>query len=175
MEPLSCIIVLPASTSVDKDDTINFEEAQSLEKGAAFSTTVITQELDGNPKVRIVNNNQVSTLIPEISGGLSGTVSALGKKLNCDAVLITTVRRFKQRIGSDYASDSPASADLNMVLRHSGSGAVLWSADFRETQESFLKNIFSYDKMKSRGFKWITVEQLVEQGIKERLANCPYL
>jgi hypothetical protein len=62
-----------------------------------------------------------------------------------------------------------------MALIHSHTGAVLWTGDFRETQESFLSNIFSFTKMQSRGFKWITVEQLVEQGIKERLATCPYL
>jgi hypothetical protein len=175
VEPLSCIIVLPASTSVDKDDTINYEEAQSLEKGAAYATEVIAGALEGNPKIRILTSEQVNSLVPEISGGITGTVSALGQKLNCDAAMLTTVLRFKQRVGTDYASDSPASADVHMVLRHVSNGTVLWSADYRETQESFLKNIFSYSKMKSRGFKWITVEQLMETGIKERLAECPYL
>ena len=52
---------------------------------------------------------------------------------------------------------------------------MLWTADFRETQESLLDNILTYNKAQSRGFKWVTVEQLVEQGVKDRLATCPYL
>lgn len=173
--PLSCIAVLPANTSVEKDHTIKYKEASSLEKGAAFATTVLQQELAGQTKVRLLSQDQIDTLVPEIEGGFSGTVAALGRRVNCEGVLVTTVRRFKQREGTELASEAGASVDLQMVLRHSKNSAVLWSADFRETQESFLKNIFSYDKMQSRGFRWITVEQLTEQGIKQRLDECPYL
>lgn len=175
IQPLSCVAVLPAGTSVDKNDTLSYEEARSLEKGADFTTEIMTRELDGNPKVRIVSPAQAESLVTEVSGGISGMVSAIGKKVNCDGVLLTTVRRFKQREGTEYASEEPASADLHMDLMHSRTGAVLWAADFRETQESLLDNILSFNKMQSRGFKWINVEQLVEQGIKERLAACPYL
>lgn len=175
LEALSCIAVLPAGTSVDRDDAIDYEEGRDLEKGADFATDVITTELSGNRKVRLLTADQVASMVPDVSGGLSGTVSAIGKKANCDAVLLTTVRRFKQRVGTEFASDDPASAELHMAIMHTRTGAVLWTGDFRETQESFLDNVLSFDKMQKRGFKWVTVEQLVEQAIKERLATCPYL
>jgi hypothetical protein len=175
IKPLSCIAVLPASTSVNQDETINYAKAQSLEEGAAYATEVISQELQGNPKVLMVSPSQVHSLVSQVTGGVSGTVAALGQKLKCDAVLLTTVSRFQQREGTDYSADSPASVNFSMVLRHSKHGNILWSADFREEQESFLSNIFSFSKAKSRGFKWVTAEQLMEQGIKERLEDCPYL
>lgn len=175
LEPVRCIVVLPAGTTVGKNDTVTFNSARELERGAKLATEIMARELSGNPKVRVLTANQVSNLVSEVSGGLSGTVTALGKKLNCDAVLTTTIARFKQREGGEYASESPASVRFNMVLRHVKSGAVLWSADFKETQESLLSNILSFNKAQSRGFKWITVEELLEQGIKERLAQCPYL
>jgi len=175
IEPLACIVVLPASTSVGKSDTINYTDARNLEKGADVVTSVMSRELAGNSKVRVLTSNQISTLIPEVSGGISGTVAALGKKLNCDGVLTTTVGRFRQREGGEYASESPASATFKMVLRRASTGSILWSADFKETQESFLSNVFSFDKAKGRGFKWITAEELLEQGVMERLAVCPYL
>lgn len=175
IEPLSCIAVLPARTSVDQDETIVFAEARSLEQGASYATDIIKRELKENPNVRFLSSNQVTDLVPEISGGISGTVAALGQKVNCDGVLATTVRRYTQREGTELSVDSPASVDFFMILRDSANGNVLWSADFRETQESFLSNIFSFSKAKSRGFKWITVEELMEQGIKERLDECPYL
>ena len=173
--PLSCMAVLPARTSVDQDETVVYAEAQSLEQGASYATDIMRRELKGNPKVHFLSSNQVAALAPEISGGISGTVAALGQKLNCDGVLLTTVRRYTQREGTEYSAESPASVDFFMVLRDSSNGNVLWSADFREKQQSFLSNIFSFSKAKSRGFKWITVEELMEQGIKERLDECPYL
>jgi hypothetical protein len=175
LESLSCIVVLPAGTSVGKDETIDFEEAQSLEKGAAYATEIIRNELKDNPRVRIMRSNQVTSLIPEVSGGVIGTFTELGKKLNCDAVLLTTVRRYQQREGTEYAADSPASVNFSMALRRTDNGNVLWSTEYREKQQSFLSNIFSFTKAKDRGFKWVSVEQLMTQGIKERLAQCPYL
>lgn len=175
LEPLACIAILPASTSVGENDTIKFSDAQNLEKGATLASSVLSRELSGYPKATVLTDDQVSALVPEISGGISGTIMALGKKLNCDAVLTTTVDRFRQREGGTYASDSPASAMFRMVLRHVPSGRILWSADFEETQESFLSNILSFDKAQNRGFKWISVEELLEQGLKERLSECPYL
>jgi hypothetical protein len=175
IQPLSCIAVLPAITSVDSDNTIGYEAARALEKGAAFATSVMSAELIGNDKVRVLNSAQVSELVPEVSGGISGTIAALGKKVNCDGVLVTVVQRFKQRVGTELAVEAPASAKFHMILRHSESGAVLWTADFKETQQSYLSNIFSFGKAKKRGFKWISVEDLVKQGIVEKLGECPYL
>lgn len=175
IQPLSCIAVLPAGTSVDKDETIGYAKAQSLEEGAAYATDVLDRELRGNPKVRIISSYQLDSLVSDVSGGRSGTVAALGQKLKCDGVLLTTVSRYQQREGTDYSADSPAAVDFSMVLRHSEKGNILWSADYREEQESLLSNIFTFGKAQKRGFKWVTVEQLMDQGIKERLGDCPYL
>ncbi len=175
LKPLTCIAVMPAGTNVDKDEKVSYDQARTLENGAAFVTGIMARELGGNIKARVVSVGQAASLAPEVAGGSFGMVSAIGKKVGCEGVLMTTVRRFKQREGTEYASDDPAAADLQMVLIHAASGAALWTADFRETQESFLDNILSYDKMQKQGFKWISVEQLVEQGIIERLTTCPYL
>ena len=173
--PLSCIAVLPANTSADVDETISYEKAQTLEQGAAYATEVMQRVLQGQTKVRFLSSEQLMSLVPDISGGISGTVAALGQKINCDGVLLTTVRQYRQRQGTEYSVDAPAAVDFSMVLRHSTDGNILWSADFREEQESVLGNLFSFGKAKSRGFKWVTVEHLMDQGIQDRLDNCPYL
>lgn len=175
IQPLSCIAVIPAVTSVDKDDTISYEDALLLEKGAAHATSFMADKLSGNSKVRLINSAQMSHAVKEVSGGLSGTIAALGEKVNCEGVLITTLRRYVQRDGTELAVDAPASADFKMVLRHAPTGTMLWSADFQETQEPFLSNIFSYNKMQKRGFHWVTAEELLEQGLEQRLDECPYL
>lgn len=175
IQPLSCIAVLPAGTSTGNDETIDYEEAQALQEGAAYADDIMRQELAGDPRVRLLNSNQVASLVPEIAGGMTRTIAAIGKKMNCDGVLQTTIRRYQQREGTEYAAETPAAVDFAMVLRHSDTGTVLWSTDFREEQQSFLSNVLTFSKAKSRGFKWISVEQLLEQGMKQRLNECPYL
>lgn len=177
--PLSCIAVLPASTSVVKDAppdaVIDYDQAQALEKGAAYATEVLQQQLQGKPKVRLISAQQLAAYGTDISGGISGTAAVLGQQLECDAVLATTVMQYRQRQGTEYSVDAPAAVDLTLVLRHSTDGNILWSADFREEQQALLSNIFTLGKAKSRGFKWVTVEQLMAEGIEDRLKDCPYL
>lgn len=175
LEPLNCIAVLPAITSVNQDDSVEYHQAKSLDSGAAFVSQILQAELAGHPKVLLVSASQLDNLVPEVAGGLSGMISSIGEKLNCEAVLVTTVHRFEQRQGSEYAVEAAASAEVDLVLWHAAKKTVLWSADFKETQEALFNNLFSYNKMLSRGFKWLTVEQLIEEGVKERLGQCPYL
>ena len=175
LEELSCIAVLPATATAGKDDTLVYTEAQSLEEGAEYATVILNNELQGKPGIKVVNPNQLAALVPEITGGRTGTVTAVGKKLNCGGVLMTTVNRYQQREGTEYSADAPASVEFTMVLRYSKNGNVLWTTDYREKQESFLSNILSFSKAKKRGFKWVSAEQLMEQGIKQRLSECPYL
>ncbi len=169
LQPLSCIAVLPARPTVDQQDD------RSLEVGAEFITDIMARELGGNEKVRLLTESQDTSLGLAVSGGLSGMISAIGKETGCEAVLMTTVSRYRQREGTEYAVEEPASADFQMKLIHARTGSVLWAAEFRETQESLLDNILTYTKAQSRGFKWVTVEQLVEEGVKERLAAFPYI
>ena len=89
--------------------------------------------------------------------------------------MMITVHRYRQRQGGDLAADSPASASFEIRLIDARTKAVLWSADFDETQESLLSNILTFNKAQSRGFKWVTVETLISQGLQERLADCPFL
>jgi PBP1b-binding outer membrane lipoprotein LpoB len=175
LEPVARIAVLPVATSAVADESMGYQQANDLAKGAELATRIINDTLAGNPKVVLLTESQLTTLTPEISGGLSGAITTIGQKLNCDAVLVTQIQRFKQRVGSEFASEEPASAAFSMVLYGTKKKVVLWSADFRETQESLLSNIFSFEKVQKRGLKWISVEALLEQGLKERLAQCPYL
>jgi len=46
---------------------------------------------------------------------------------------------------------------------------------FKETQQSLMSNLMTFGKAENRGFKWITVEELVRQGIHEKIEECPYL
>lgn len=175
IEPISCMVVLPVRTSVDEGDALQYKEANNLKQGAIFADSILVRELAGNSKVRIIKGSQLTSLVSGISGGIAGTVAEVGKQLNCEAVLLTTMRRFKQREGGEMAVDAPASASFDMRLIRVKDKNVIWAADFNETQESLLSNILSFGKAQSRGFKWITVEDLVAQGIKERLEECPYL
>ncbi len=175
VEKLSCLVVMPTRNPIATTKNMKYVDAETLEKGADFLDSLIADELNVSEVSRIIGPSHIETLVAEVAGGNLGMMRAVGKKVNCGTVLYVTVQRFKQRLGGEYAVDSPASAAFEMRLIDIDSGTALWTGTFNETQESLLNNLFSFDKAQSRGFKWITVEELVQQGVHERLAECPYL
>ncbi|MCX5870892.1 MAG: hypothetical protein NTY00_09735 [Deltaproteobacteria bacterium] len=174
LQPLTGIVVMPTVIAEKAVDSVR-KGASTSDRVAGFVDGVIGAELGKNNKVHIVTEGQLDALLTDAAGGRLAQMKALGAKLNSNAVLEVTVTRFHERDGSDLSVNSPASAAFEMVLTHVDTGMVLWAASFDETQEALSSNLLSLGKAKSRGFKWITVEDLVRQGLKERLADCPYL
>ena len=173
---LSSIVVLPAEIATGKETTGETGDDENLRKGAAFVDLTMAEELQDFSKVRVLSRQQIEDLMKE--GNAADAVDVidhLGRVLHSDAVLQTTIFRYRQREGGEYAAEAPASASFQMRLVEVKTKAVLWSADFDETQESLLSNILAFNKAQGRGFKWVSVENLVRQGIKERIAECPYL
>lgn len=175
IESISRIAVLPVRTVAEEGASLSQSGAAELKSGAVYSSSILRQELSGNPKIVMVSQTQLDQLSSGVTGGFGATIAGIGKQMDCDAVLLMTMRRYKQRQGGEYAVDAPASVSFKMSLVETATRRVVWVADFNETQESLLSNILSFGKAQSRGFKWITVEDLTAQGIQERLAECPYL
>ena len=174
LQPLTGIVVMP-TVMVEKAVVKAGKDDSTLDSVAGFVDGVISAELGKNNKVHIVTEGQLDALLTDAAGARLAQMKALGAKLDSNAVLEVTVTRFHEREGSDLSVNSPASAAFEMVLTHVDTGMVLWAASFDETQEALSSNLLTLGKVKSRGFKWITVEDLVRQGLKERLAECPYL
>ncbi len=173
---------LQALTGIVAMPTVVAKEALGLGKGEATPNSVATvvdsviaAELGKNDKVSIVTESRLDTLLTGAAGGRLGQMQVLGAKLNANAVLDITVTRYQERDGGELSVNSPASAAFEMVLTHVESGMILWASSFDETQEAVSSNLLAIGKAKNRGFKWITVEELVRLGVKERLADCPYL
>ncbi len=175
VEKISCLAVMPVTTTVSTTRNMKFADAETLEKGADYLEAVVLEELNQTDVARIVTPGQLEDLLNEVPGGKIGLLKEVGKQVNCTTILYTTVQRFDQRQGGDFAVDSPASAAFEMRLVNVHNGSVLWSGNFNETQQSLLDNILTFNKAQSRGFKWITVEDLVRQGVHERISDCPYL
>ena len=175
IESISRIAVLPVRTLAEEGAELSGTEREVLKSGAAYADSVLQDELSGNARVHLVSQAELNGLASGVTGGLAAAIANIGRELNCDAVLLTTMRRFKQRLGGEYGVDEPASSSFEMSLVETATQRVIWVADFNETQESLMDNILSFGKAQSRGFKWITVENLTAQGIRERLAECPYL
>jgi len=158
--------------------------------GAIFETgpievgadTYVTQQL-----VAFLKGKTPYTLIP--SGPAEGIRSEIisqdpgmserellvemGKRLQADAVMSGMIYRFRQRIGTSFSVDTPASVALGVHLIRVADSRLIWTGIFDETQHSLSENLLQLRTFVRRGGGWLTAQQLATFGLHEILATLP--
>jgi len=77
------------------------------------------------------------------------------------------VYKFEERKGGNFAVEKPASIGFHMHLMEDNT--VYRTYQFDESQQALSENLFNIGKFLRRGAKWITAEQLAEEGINKGL------
>jgi hypothetical protein len=77
------------------------------------------------------------------------------------------VYRFVERKGGNFAADRPAGVGFHMHLMENDTVRRVFVFD--ENQEALSDNLFNIGKFFRRGAKWLTVEELSRDGIKQGL------
>ncbi len=177
MSPLKTITVFPVQ-AVEIAHHFNDDSKNQLEAGVYTITSLLAQYLAGiqsEISFQIISNEQMESLLGEYHGDLFSQARFVASQMNSDAVLIITVERFRERDGTQYSVEAPASVSFEYKLLKSDGPQILCNGVFEETQVPLTDNIFTLKKAKKRGFKWITAEDLAREGIKEKFGACPYL
>ena len=99
----------------------------------------------------------------------------IGRALYADAVLVGHVYRFKNRVGTRYSVDSPASVAFDIHLIDVLKGSILWVGHFDETQRSLFENLFKIGTFLRRKGSWITAEEMAISGLEDVLQTFPAL
>ncbi len=97
----------------------------------------------------------------------------VGNTFKADAVLTGYIYRWREREGTDYAVNRPASVAFDLHLISPAEGTTLWKAKFDETQRSLLENVFDVSTFLESKGKWLTVEKLAMLGLQKMLAEMP--
>ncbi|MBL7204553.1 MAG: hypothetical protein ISS63_09490 [Desulfobacteraceae bacterium] len=97
----------------------------------------------------------------------------VGKTFGADAVLVGQVYRWRERVGSDFGVDSPASVAFDLSLVRPSDGAVLWRGNYDKTQRSLFEDLFDLKTyIKSDGL-WLTAKKLAKLGLEKLLEDMP--
>ena len=96
-----------------------------------------------------------------------------GRENGADVVLVGFVYRFRERLGTGYGVESPASVAFGMHLIRVADSRLIWSAHYDETQKSLGDNLFNLGSFLSRGGRWVTAEELATSGLEEIFEKFP--
>jgi hypothetical protein len=170
--PISSIGVL--TTQIVTRELSDDAAIEKLETGADTLNALLTDYFQNYKDVSLISQSKLEGLSSANSGKPLYLAREAGQQLHYDAVLITSVERYQERDGSDYAIITPASVSFSLRLLAVESGQVIWSSDFDQEQQAFLENILK-SRSTGSGFRWLTVEELTSAGLTKKLDSSPYL
>ena len=165
---ISCIAVMSVQPSVDFEDMASPAEKKTLKDGSQVMDGLLKQFLSGKANVRFA---------AEEKGAGNSPVNArqIADRFKCNAVLETSLSRYAERMGGSYGAKEPAAVTFTYRLYETGSGKVICHGRFDEKQQSVMDNLLTLPKAQNRGMTWLTAEELLREGLKERLGQCSYL
>jgi hypothetical protein len=124
------------------------------------------------PSWQIVSDNEVREVAQTVPAGVEGTrLRPIGEMVYADAVMIGRMQRYRERVGDEWGAKSPASVAFVLDLIDVRRGDVIWSASFDETQKSLSENIFALGDISQRGVRWLSAEQLAQEGVRKAVAQ----
>lgn len=105
----------------------------------------------------------------DISGNDLNSFVQRGKSARADIVLAGYIYRFEDRVGADYAADSPASVTFNIYVIDVKAEKILRSESFIETQKPLSDNLFGISKFFKRAGKWVKAQDMAYEGLDDIL------
>lgn len=147
------------------------------------STDFMTEHLkkllltDGN-KSFIFSEQSGETLLdlkPDQNGAVRMTelVRTFGDTNGVDAVLVGYLFRFKERVGTRYSVETPASVSFSLFLTRVTDGRVLWRAIFEETQQSLSENFLKIGAFLRRKARWLSAREMAADGLENLMLTFP--
>jgi hypothetical protein len=150
------------------------------EKAAGYMTELLFGEMEKSARVELVSPGQARGVYSGIVGKdveyrlrPLEILQEIGRAFHADAVLTGAIYRWREREGTDFAVQSPASVAFDLHLIRTSDGAVIWRAKFDKSQQSLSENLLDLDVfVKGRG-RWMSVEQFARFGLEKLLSRFP--
>jgi hypothetical protein len=161
------IAVVPLVDQPDQiDKTLPADAAQSI-TAAIYARA---SELGG---WEVVPQDDVDTALQQLPpltvANLERSALALGRKVAADGVIYGTVNRYRERVGFDYAAQTPAAVAFTLDFLDETSKQVVWTARFAREQKALSQNILDLPNFVSHGARWVRAHDIAVEGINGAL------
>jgi hypothetical protein len=163
------IAVMPLVDQPDQvDKTLPADAAQSL-TAAIYARA---NELGGwEVAVQDDVDTALQQLPPLTVANMDQNALTLGRKLAADGVIYGTVNRYRERVGFDYAAQTPAAVAFTLHFVDEKTGQEVWTAKFAREQKALSQNILDLPNFLSHGARWVRAHDIAIEGINGALDN----
>src|SRR5262245_34925791 len=124
------------------------------------------------PNWQIVSESEVREVSETVGPGSDAArLKQVGEMVYADAVLISRLLRYRERVGDEWGAKSPAAVSFVLDLVDVRRGDVIWSSRFDETQKALSENIFAIGDISQRGIRWLSADQLAQDGVRKAIGQ----
>ena len=103
-------------------------------------------------------------LPPTTLANMDQNALALGRKVAADGVLYGTVHRYRERVGYDYAAQTPAAVAMTVYFVDENSKQVVWTAKFAKEQKALSDNVLDLPNFLTQGGRWVRAHDIAVGG-----------
>jgi TolB-like protein len=156
-----------------------FMTGQVTESATRILTDQVFILLKKQRDIELIPASQARGVMSGLRAGSKNTLSEqdlwieTGRDLGADAVIVGHLYRFRERIGTQYSVEVPASVAFDIHLIGVRDGRLLWSGKFDETQQSLFEDLYQLGTFLSRRGRWITAQELAVSGLEGVLETFP--
>ena len=155
-------------------------EVSEIKEGAVeYLTDNLFARLQQREELSLIDPGQGlgarSTVMSKSSRELSEKELILetARTAGAESVIVGRVFRYRERIGTAYSVESPASVAFDLLLIRVADGQLLWVGRFNETQEALFDNVFRLSLFIKRSGRWLTANELADSGMEEVINSFP--
>jgi hypothetical protein len=155
-------------------------EINRVNEGAGeFLTDNLFSRLQSRKDLTLIEPQQAlgarSAVLAKSTGELSEKELVLetARTAGAQSVIVGRIFHYRERVGTAYSVDTPASVAFDILLLRVSDGQLLWIGRFNETQKSLFENLFWISKFINRNARWLTADELAESGLEEVLKSFP--
>jgi TolB-like protein len=171
-------VLLPDGMSVGTKSPAAYTSSRSTDKKPSEAelsdmlARFVYAAMASMPNWQIVSESEVREVTQGVpAGGDSARLRRIGESVHADAVIVGRMERYRERVGDQWGAQSPASVAFVLDLIDVRRGDVIWSARFDETQKPLSENIFALGNLGGRGIRWLSAEQLTQDGVRKAVAD----
>jgi hypothetical protein len=171
----------PAGTQVlslpdCKETDLTAEGQVAVPQAAAVVTRCLQQALDKQRPGFVVPQNETAgaeelLAYMKKTAAIKAHALKLGAHVQASHVMVGTVWRYRERKGTAYGANLPASVAFSLYLLDVSSGDTVWNASFDKTQQSLSENLLDAPGFFKHGAKWLTAEELSCWGAEDMAAK----
>jgi hypothetical protein len=144
-----------------------------------FMTETLKSLLMNDKTYRFIFADQTDEMHPSLPDDQHGVVrmtdliATSGDMHGVDAILFGYLFHFKERVGTSYSVESPASVSFSLFLVRVADGRIVWRGIFEETQQSLSENILKLGVFIKRKARWITAREMAAEGLENLISTIP--